>query len=59
MPTYTYKCESCHHQFDRVQKITEEPLDQCPVETCKGEVKRLIALSHFHLKGGGWYKDGY
>ncbi len=59
MPTYAYTCKVCNLQFERVQKITEEPLDRCPLETCKGEVKRLISLPNFHLKGGGWYKDGY
>jgi predicted nucleic acid-binding Zn ribbon protein len=26
---------------------------------CGGPTKKLISRGSFHLKGGGWYKDGY
>jgi predicted nucleic acid-binding Zn ribbon protein len=26
---------------------------------CGGKVKKIISMSSFHLKGGGWYSDGY
>lgn len=29
------------------------------VTECGGETKKLISRGSFHLKGGGWYKDGY
>jgi len=29
------------------------------VEVCGGETEKLISKGDFHLKGGGWYKDGY
>lgn len=57
MPTYEYKCNKCHKNFEQVQKITEPPLKECP--KCGGPVKRLISTTTFTLKGGGWYKDGY
>ena len=56
MPTYEYECTK-GHQFEAVQRITDEPLERCQV--CRAKVRRLISASHFILKGGGWYKDGY
>jgi predicted nucleic acid-binding Zn ribbon protein len=40
-----------------MQRITEEPLSHCP--DCHGLVKKLVSMSAFHLKGGGWFADGY
>ena len=30
---------------------------KCPV--CDNKAERILSLGSFHLKGGGWYKDGY
>jgi putative FmdB family regulatory protein len=58
MPTYEYRCGKCGHEFEREQRITEEPLKRCP--SCRaGSVKRLISATSFVLKGGGWYSDLY
>ncbi len=57
MPTYEYLCEDCGYTFEAVQKITDEPLKECP--SCKGKVKRLISCTNFVLKGDGWYRSGY
>lgn len=60
MPVYEYKCKTCGKHFEVTQKITEEPLDRCPTEECKGTVTRLVSRSgRFILNGGGWFKDGY
>ncbi|MDP3695113.1 MAG: zinc ribbon domain-containing protein, partial [Desulfocapsaceae bacterium] len=32
-------------------------LTSCP--ECKGSVKKVMSMSSFQLKGGGWYADGY
>jgi len=54
MPTYEYECEKCHHQFEQIQKITDESIKTCPV--CGGEVKRLISGGGGLLfKGKGFY----
>lgn len=54
MPTYEYECESCHHRFERFQRITDEPVKSCPV--CGAEVKRLISGGGGLLfKGNGFY----
>lgn len=57
MPTYEYLCEKCGYQFEREQRISEDPLKECP--ECKGAVKRLISSGNFILKGGGWYVTDY
>ena len=58
MPIYEYLCAKCEHEFEREQRITEDPVKTCP--SCKSRrVKRLISQTSFVLKGGGWYADGY
>jgi putative FmdB family regulatory protein len=58
MPTYDYKCDACGHEFEREQRITENPVKECP--QCKGEAaKRLISSrGSFALSGSGWFKTG-
>ena len=58
MPVYEYACEKCGHEFEREQRITEDPVKVCP--KCKAKkVRRLISRTAFVLKGGGWYSDLY
>lgn len=57
MPTYTYECSSCG-RFEKAQKITDDPLSECPSCGAKG-VRRLLSAPAFHLKGSGWYKTDY
>ena len=58
MPTYEYCCGKCGHEFEREQRITEEPIRRCP--SCRAlKAKRLISATSFVLKGGGWYADLY
>ena len=59
MPIYEYGCQRCGHTFERLQKVSDAPLNECPVCDAQGEVKKLISRSSFVLKGGGWYKDHY
>jgi putative FmdB family regulatory protein len=58
MPTYEYRCEKCEHEFEREQRITEDPIKKCPA--CGSlRARRLISATSFVLKGGGWYSDLY
>ncbi|MCF6186628.1 MAG: zinc ribbon domain-containing protein [Desulfobulbaceae bacterium] len=57
MPVYEYECPQCEKVHEVQQKMTDKPLSTCP--ECGGEVKKLISVSSFQLKGGGWYADGY
>ena len=54
MPTYDYKCSKCSIEFERFQRITDEPIRKCP--ECNGKVKRLIAGgTGIIFKGSGFY----
>jgi len=58
MPIYEYQCQKCGHEFEREQRIVEDPIKKCPA--CKANrAKRLISKTSFVLKGGGWYNDLY
>jgi putative FmdB family regulatory protein len=57
MPVYEYECTDCHKVFEIQQKMADAPLTACP--ECEGAVKKLMSMSSFQLKGGGWYADGY
>ncbi len=57
MPVYEYECQECDKVFEVQQKIADAPLSDCP--ECQGPVKKLVSMSSFQLKGGGWYADGY
>ena len=57
MPVYEYECQKCNKVFEVQQKIADEPLTDCP--ECQAPVKKLMSMSSFQLKGGGWYADGY
>ena len=57
MPIYEYECEECKEVVEAWQSISDEPLATC--EKCGGSLHKLISMSSFHLKGGGWYADGY
>ena len=54
MPTYTYLCSYCGHRFDTVQRMSEDPLQDCPA--ChKPALVRQVSAVGFALKGSGWY----
>ncbi len=57
MPVYEYECESCCKVFEVQQRMADAPLSSCP--ECEGSVKKVMSMSSFQLKGGGWYADGY
>ena len=58
MPIYEYACRSCEHQFESIQKASEQPLQDCPA--C-GEptLKKLLSAPVFRLKGSGWYETDF
>ncbi|MFQ5993842.1 MAG: FmdB family zinc ribbon protein [Acidiferrobacterales bacterium] len=61
MPIYEYRCESCGHELEAIQKFDDPALTDCPA--CgKAQLKKLVSAAGFQLKGTGWYvtdfKDG-
>lgn len=57
MPLYEYECFVCHHRFERIQKISAEPVKICP--DCGGAVRRLLGAPALQFKGSGWYVTDY
>ena len=58
MPIYEYYCDDCDKSHEVTQRITDDPLEKCPV--CGSEkIRKLVSLSSFHLKGTGWYVTDY
>ena len=54
MPIYEYRCASCGHELEALQKLSDAPLTMCPA--ChKAELKKLVSAAGFQLKGSGWY----
>jgi putative FmdB family regulatory protein len=54
MPIYAYKCESCGHAKDVLQKISDAPLTVCP-QCGAPAFKKQVTAAGFQLKGSGWY----
>ncbi|CAM4442071.1 MAG: hypothetical protein LEGION0398_MBIBDBAK_00596 [Legionellaceae bacterium] len=54
MPIYEYECSDCKHHLEVIQKLSDQPLVECP--SCyKDTLNRLISATRFELKGTGWY----
>jgi putative FmdB family regulatory protein len=58
MPIYAYKCSSCGHARDVLQKIADAPLTMCPSCGAESFAKQLTAAG-FQLKGSGWYATDF
>ena len=54
MPIYAYRCSSCGHAKDVLQKISDPVLTTCPACGAESFAKQLTAAG-FQLKGSGWY----
>ena len=58
MPIYEYICESCGERLEVLQKISDQPLRQCPA--CHKEtLKKLVSAAGFRLAGKGWYETDF
>ncbi|MEE3172540.1 MAG: zinc ribbon domain-containing protein [Pseudomonadota bacterium] len=58
MPIYEYQCNNCNHKIEVLQKISDDPLAQCP--SChQQKLKKLVSAASFRLKGSGWYETDF
>ncbi len=57
MPLYEYRCKSCKHQFEVIQKFSDDPIRVCP--KCGLEVEQLLCVPTVQFKGSGWYVTDY
>lgn len=58
MPIYEYRCNACGHELEKIQRMSDAPLTDCPA--CgAAALKRLISAAGFRLKGSGWYETDF
>lgn len=58
MPIYDYKCSNCGHQFELIQKFSDQPAEICP-QCSEKSIQKLVSAPSFRLKGGGWYETDF
>ena len=54
MPIYTYRCNDCGYQFEKRQRMTDEPLTEC-IHCEHGHVRRVVNPVGIVFKGSGFY----
>lgn len=59
MPIYEYRCESCGHDFDRLQKMSDPDPKVCPNCGHRGRIQRQVTAPAFRLVGTGWYETDF
>jgi putative FmdB family regulatory protein len=58
MPIYEYACTACGHTLEKLQKMSDAPLTECPA--CgKSTLVKQVSAAGFRLKGGGWYETDF
>ena len=58
MPIYEYRCESCGHQQEFLQKVSDPPLTVC-TKCGKPTFVKMVTAAGFQLKGSGWYATDF
>jgi len=58
MPIYEYACTACGHTLEKIQKMSDAPLTECP-ECGKSTLQKQVSAAGFRLKGGGWYETDF
>ena len=58
MPFYEYSCGSCGHELEALQRLSAEPLVDCPA--CgAAALRKKVSAAAFRLKGTGWYETDF
>ncbi len=58
MPIYEYVCNECGHEIEKLQKLSDSPLRDCP-DCEKQSLKKKISAPGFRLSGSGWYETDF
>jgi putative FmdB family regulatory protein len=58
MPTYDYRCPQCGNDFEKFQKMSDEPVADCP-ECGTAAERRLSGGAGLLFKGSGFYITDY
>jgi putative FmdB family regulatory protein len=54
VPTYQYACTECGHEFEAVQKFSDDALTDCP--SCTGKLRKVYSAVGVVFKGSGFYR---
>lgn len=58
MPIYEYICRDCGHELEALQRLSDDPLSDCP--SCEAaSLQKKVSAAGFRLKGGGWYETDF
>ena len=58
MPIYEYQCTACGQKLEKLQKIKDALLKDCPA--ChESALSKLVSVATFRLKGKGWYETDF
>ena len=58
MPIYEFRCTECDEISEEMLSFRDKTKTiKCPI--CNNKSEKIMSLGSFHLKGSGWYKDGY
>src|SRR2546429_7101206 len=57
MPIYGYRCRSCGHEFEVLQKMSDSPFQTCP--KCAGQLTKIVYAAGIVYKGSGYYTTDY
>jgi putative FmdB family regulatory protein len=55
---YEYECDACGHRFETLQRMSDDPLKECPACDAPA-LRKLISAASFKLKGQGWYESDF
>ncbi len=58
MPIYEYQCQACGHELEKLQKMADAPLKDCP-DCDQSSLVKKVSAAGFRLKGTGWYETDF
>lgn len=58
MPLYEYVCKACGNELEALQKLSADPLKDCP-KCQQPSLEKKISAAGFRLKGSGWYETDF
>ena len=58
MPLYEYRCSSCGHQQEFLQKLSDAPKKRC-TQCGQDTFEKMLTAAGFQLKGSGWYATDF
>ncbi|NRA66433.1 MAG: zinc ribbon domain-containing protein [Pseudobacteriovorax sp.] len=59
MPMYEYRCGDCEVVSEFLMKMSDPTPKVCPNCGSEGKLSKIMSMTGFQLKGGGWYDQGY